>query len=107
MMRKISRIQDNIKVIIAVWNLQGMIPPANSVKRFMSSIIEEEPDLICISTQECQRSIAMSFCCENKDEWENCLRETAEGFSMVESETMSALHMAILVKEELASCFTV
>lgn len=39
-MRKVSRIQDNIKVIIAVWNLQGMIPPANSIKRFMSSLIE-------------------------------------------------------------------
>lgn len=54
--------------MIGIWNMQGIIPPHNSIKYFMSEIINQQtqPDLICIATQECQRSINMSLFCENK-----------------------------------------
>jgi len=35
MVKKFSRLQDEIRVTIGVWNLQGMLPPTNSTKIFM------------------------------------------------------------------------
>ena len=40
MTNKYSRTQDQIKISIGVWNLQGMLPPSNSIKIFMDSIIK-------------------------------------------------------------------
>lgn len=47
----------------------------------------------------------MSFLCVEKSAWENCLREAAKGYTLVDSQTMSALHIAILVKEEIAKSY--
>jgi hypothetical protein len=70
MIKKHSKIQEDIRIVIGIWNMEGMIPPHNSIKIFMESVItsipNEAPDIICIATQECQRSINMSFFCENK-----------------------------------------
>ncbi len=70
MVKHQSRLQENVNIVVAVWNLEGMLPPHNSIKLFVDSIIrnmaQPSPDLICIATQECQRSINMSLFCENK-----------------------------------------
>lgn len=40
-MKGAPKIQDEIKMVIAVWNLEGMIPPHNSIKKFMDSAIND------------------------------------------------------------------
>jgi hypothetical protein len=36
---KLSKIPLDIKIAVGVWNLQGLIPPSNSIKAFINSII--------------------------------------------------------------------
>jgi hypothetical protein len=65
--------QEPLRIMIVVWNLQGTLPPHNSIKELVDTAIRDPsssgPDLLCIATQECQRSICLSFLCENKEEW--------------------------------------
>jgi hypothetical protein len=50
-----QEVQDSLKVIIVVWNLQGTLPPHNSIKELMDKATGEAdqtaPDLLCIATQ--------------------------------------------------------
>jgi hypothetical protein len=71
------RIQQEKLVIVAItWNLFGSLPPINSlVELSKSSNFHPSPDLIFFGTQECQRSLCLSFCCEAKDDWEDMLAE--------------------------------
>jgi hypothetical protein len=66
-----------------------MIPPINSIKIFMEKIINgmgsSIPDIVCVATQECQRSIGMSFLCQSKNEWENIMKSFMLGYKMVDS----------------------
>lgn len=63
--------EGSIKVAVGIWNMKGTIPPTNSVKIFIDNLRlgsdgHSPPDIMCIATQECQRSICMSFFCEDK-----------------------------------------
>lgn len=44
-----------LRIAVGIWNMQGLIPPTNSIKTFIdnirSSSKEGEADLICIATQ--------------------------------------------------------
>ncbi len=42
MMKKTSKLQQEVKVLIAVWNLQGVIPPINSIKTLMDELQSEK-----------------------------------------------------------------
>lgn len=95
---------------MASWNLQGALPPHNSLKLLFTEITEADrtrPDIIAIGTQECQRSLCMSFFCEDKQEWENMLADVSNSYTKVATETLQGLHLAILVRNELEKCCTV
>lgn len=106
-----TKIQGQLRVAVATWNLQGTLPPNNSVKRLLDHLTENlfpaRPDIIAIGTQECQRSLCMSFFCEDKREWEGMLNDATPGFSMITSETLQGLHLGIFIRKEIAHCCTI
>jgi hypothetical protein len=68
--------QDKITIAAVTWNLFASVPPVNSlVQLARSSSFSPPPDLIFIGTQECERSLLMTLCCEAKNEWEAMLVE--------------------------------
>lgn len=69
--------QDKITLVAVTWNLFGSLPPINSLVELAASLaFRPPPDLVFFGTQECQRSLCLSFCCEAKGEWEAMLTET-------------------------------
>lgn len=90
------------------WNLFGSLPPVNSLVEVRdSSSFKPLPDLILFGTQECQRSLCLSFCCEAKGEWEEMLSEVFNQYLIAASHTMGGLHSAILIKHQLKDHFEV
>jgi hypothetical protein len=66
--------QSSISVVAVTWNLYASLPPINSLLQLARSLsFSPIPDLIVFGTQECQRSLFFSFCCEGKQEWEAML----------------------------------
>lgn len=50
-----DKMSGNLRIAVGIWNMQGLIPPSNSIKTFIdnirSSSKQGEADLICIATQ--------------------------------------------------------
>ena len=66
--------QSSISVVAVTWNLFASVPPINSLLQLARSpSFSPAPDLIFFGTQECQRSLLLSLCCEGKEEWEAML----------------------------------
>jgi len=65
------------------------------------------PDLILFGTQECQRSLCLSLCCEAKAEWEGMLSEVFSQHFLVACHTMGGVHSAILIKHQLKDHFEI
>ncbi len=59
--------QFTISVTAVTWNLFASLPPLNSLLHLArADPFCPQPDLILLATQECQRSLLLSFCCEAK-----------------------------------------
>lgn len=41
MLRQPSRLQESVNIVVGVWNLEGMLPPHNSIKIFIDSLIHD------------------------------------------------------------------
>lgn len=63
------------------------------------------PDLIILATQECQRSLLLSLCCEDKDGWEEMIASVFSEHTLVATQVMRGLHTAILVRKPLRNYF--
>jgi hypothetical protein len=100
------RHKEKITLVAITWNLFGSLPPINSlVELALSPTFRPKPDLIFFGTQECQRSLCMSFCCEAKGEWEAMLGEAFPEYDLGATETMGGLHSAVLVTKKLREQF--
>eukprot|EP00825_Cyclidium_porcatum_P049611 TRINITY_DN8617_c0_g2_i2.p1 TRINITY_DN8617_c0_g2~~TRINITY_DN8617_c0_g2_i2.p1 ORF type:complete len:430 (+),score=59.60 TRINITY_DN8617_c0_g2_i2:149-1438(+) len=91
---------NQIKVLVISWNLKGSCPKQSLQELVRTKIVKH--NLIVIGTQECCRSIAMSFLCKNKTEWEHQL-QTAVGieYSMIQSHTMNAMHICVFAHDSI------
>lgn len=89
-----------LKVLAVTWNLKGGCPQQDISSLFSTKTVLHH--LIVVSTQECQRSIPMSFFVQSKEKWEQQLRSAiGEEYILVESVVMNAMHMALFCHSSL------
>jgi hypothetical protein len=97
--------------------MNGRIPDIDLAPLFAKAGIhhhetQHKPHILVIGTQECQRSIERSLVFSSKEEWEKKLTKTiGDGYSMVASETLAAIHLAVFIsksaKDLLKSTFLI
>jgi phosphatidylinositol-bisphosphatase/inositol-1,4,5-trisphosphate 5-phosphatase len=100
--------QESVSIVAVTWNLFASVPPINSlVQLSRSSSFSPAPDLIFVGTQECERSLLVSFCCEAKREWEAMLAEVFGEYTLAATQVMRGLHTAVLIRNKLRNYFSV
>lgn len=58
--------------------------------------------IVVVGTQECWRSIALSFFCDSKLSWEDELQsELGDDYLLIESSTLNAMHLAVFAHESI------
>ncbi|KAJ3090097.1 inositol polyphosphate 5-phosphatase [Quaeritorhiza haematococci] len=93
--------KDKLRVFIGTWNMNGQTP-IQELEHFLSG--RHLPDgvpchIVVVGSQECQRSIERSIVFPSKEEWERGLANVLCGeYSMVRTEVMAAMHVAVFVK---------
>lgn len=86
------------------WNLHGKIPSKNELPKIIP--LDKEYEIIIISTQECVRSILLSFLITNKEEWILMLKNYLnEKYVNLANENLSAFHISLFVNKKIKNDF--
>jgi hypothetical protein len=93
-----QNIDERFSVFVGTWNMYGREAPW-SLSPF---IVPGSHDIYAIGTQECERSIEKSITNSSKAKWEARLAAAfGDRYTLVATETMMAIHIAIFVRTGL------
>ena len=92
----------DLSICSITWNLHGETPQPSTVNLLLKQ--DKKYDMYVIGTQECLRSILVSFFISSKKEWEDLLLDNLgrDDYVMVSAETMNAIHIVVIIKKELS-----
>ena len=104
---KTSKKQDEINSLLIyciTWNLHGKMPSKEELSKIIP--LDKEYEIIIISTQECVRSILLSFLITNKEEWILMLKDyLGKQYVNLANENLSAFHISLFVNKKIKNDF--
>lgn len=93
----------NLRVLHITWNMGGMLPKGDLNKDLFKSK-ETQHHIICISSQECAKSILANMWNENKQKWEDKIKEhLGISYIPIKSMTRNAMHIMVLAHTSVYS----